>query len=84
MVTNKLQSGAGSGVQTPDAAVPETTTGEKNRQVLGRMITGISQVAAEKDHRSVEQGFVVFLRLLQFIEQFLTVCIFASSTAFSC
>src|SRR5262245_23707151 len=38
-------------------AMPEAPAGEKHRQVLAGMIAGVPQVAAEKDHRPVEQAF---------------------------
>src|SRR5258708_5099223 len=46
-------------------AMPETAAGEQHRQVLARMAAGVSQVAAEKNHRPVKQTALILFRLLQ-------------------
>src|SRR4051812_49406049 len=39
-------------------AVPEAAAGQQDRHVLDAVLAGVAQVAAEEDHRPVEQALV--------------------------
>ncbi len=47
----------------------ETTTGEQDGQVLGRVAAAITEVAAEEDRGAVEQVGIGFLGLLELREK---------------
>src|SRR5262245_63040628 len=57
------------GVESQVVPVLESAAGQQHRQVLARVVAGVAEIAAEKNHCVIEQSTAFFFGLLEFREQ---------------